>query len=220
LAVAKAEFDAMLRDGTARRAEGPWSSALHLVPKKARGWRPCGDHRAVNARAIPEQYPVPHKDYVQHLSDFTIFTKIELVKAYHQIPIHTDDIQKTAITNPFCLFEFPFMYFGMRNAVQTFQRFLDILKNLDICFAYLNDILSSAVPPNNTSIISVPSSQRSKITASFSTRPNVFSASMIFPSSVTRFHPPVSSLSGNGLQISNPVLSPRPPARSDVSWEC
>jgi len=43
LAVAKAEFDAMLRDGTARRAEGPWSSALHLVPKKDSGlealWR-------------------------------------------------------------------------------------------------------------------------------------------------------------------------------------
>ena len=33
LAVAKAHFDSMLRDGTARRAEGPWSSALHLVPK-------------------------------------------------------------------------------------------------------------------------------------------------------------------------------------------
>ena len=35
LAVAKVEFDAMLRDGTARRAEGPWSSALHLVRRTA-----------------------------------------------------------------------------------------------------------------------------------------------------------------------------------------
>ena len=43
LAIAKAEFDAMLRDGTARRSEGPWSSALHLVPKKDNGWLPCGD---------------------------------------------------------------------------------------------------------------------------------------------------------------------------------
>jgi hypothetical protein len=34
LAVAKAEFDAMLQDSTARRAGGPWSSALHLIPKK------------------------------------------------------------------------------------------------------------------------------------------------------------------------------------------
>jgi hypothetical protein len=37
LAVAKAEFDTMLQDGTARRAEGPWLSALHLVPKKDNG---------------------------------------------------------------------------------------------------------------------------------------------------------------------------------------
>jgi hypothetical protein len=46
LAVAKADFDAMMRDGTARRAEGTWSSALHLVPKD-NGWRPCGDYRAL-----------------------------------------------------------------------------------------------------------------------------------------------------------------------------
>jgi hypothetical protein len=37
LAVAKSEFDAMLKDGTARRAEGPSSSPLHLVPKKDTG---------------------------------------------------------------------------------------------------------------------------------------------------------------------------------------
>ena len=34
LAIAKTEFDVTLRQGTARRSDGPWSSALHLVPKK------------------------------------------------------------------------------------------------------------------------------------------------------------------------------------------
>jgi hypothetical protein len=40
LAIAKAEFDAMLQDGTARRSESCWSSALHIVPKKDNGGVP------------------------------------------------------------------------------------------------------------------------------------------------------------------------------------
>jgi hypothetical protein len=54
LAIAKAEFDAMLRDGTARRSDSSWSSTLHIVPKNDNGWRPYGDYRALNARTIPE----------------------------------------------------------------------------------------------------------------------------------------------------------------------
>jgi hypothetical protein len=57
LAIAKAEFDAMLRDGTARRSESSWSSALHIVPKKVNGWRPCGDYRALNAVLFPTATP-------------------------------------------------------------------------------------------------------------------------------------------------------------------
>jgi hypothetical protein len=55
LAVAKTELDAMLQDGTATRAEGPWSSALHLVPKIDSGWRPYGDYRSLNARTVRDQ---------------------------------------------------------------------------------------------------------------------------------------------------------------------
>jgi hypothetical protein len=53
LAIAKAEFDAMLRDGTALRSEF-LVSVLHIVPKD-NGWRPGVDYRALAARTIHER---------------------------------------------------------------------------------------------------------------------------------------------------------------------
>jgi cleavage and polyadenylation specificity factor subunit 1 len=104
LAVAKAEFDAMLQEGTARHSESSWSSALHIVPKD-NGWRACGDYRVLNARTIPNRYPVCHiHDYPHQLFGCAISSEIDLVRAYNQIPIHPDDIQKTAVITPFSLF--------------------------------------------------------------------------------------------------------------------
>jgi hypothetical protein len=113
----------MVRDGTARPSESSWPSALHIVPKKDNCWRPCGDYGALNVRTVPDRYPVRHlHDYSHQLSGCRFFSKIDVLRAYNQIPVHHDDIQKTAITTPFGLFEFPFMSFGLRNAAQTFQR--------------------------------------------------------------------------------------------------
>ncbi|XP_026482636.1 uncharacterized protein LOC113390126 [Ctenocephalides felis] len=143
LKIAKQEFEEMVQLGTARPSSSSWSSPLHLVQKKDDAWRPCGDYRALNARTIPDRYPVRlMSDYSQHLSGCNIFSIIDLKKAYQQIPVYDEDIPKTAITTPFGLFEFPFMTFGLRNAAQTFQRFMDeVTSGLDFCFPYIDDIL-------------------------------------------------------------------------------
>lgn len=49
---------------------------------------------------------------------------------------------KTAITTPFGMYKFPYMSFGLRNAAETFQRFIDeVLCDLEFCYVYIDDIL-------------------------------------------------------------------------------
>ena len=138
LKIAKEEFRILMQLGVMRPSSSPWASPLHMVPKNDGSWRVVGDYPILNVRTCPDSYPLPHiQDFALNLEECTIFSRIDL-----QILVAEDDIQKTAVSTPFGLFEFVRMPMGLCNGAQTFQRFMDdILRELPFAYAYLDDLL-------------------------------------------------------------------------------
>ncbi len=94
LAAAKAEFLQLERDGIVQRSNSPWSSPLHMVRKLDGSWRPCGDFRRLNTVTVPDAYPLPNMmDFAVNAAGCKVFSKIDLRKGYHQIPMHPADLE-------------------------------------------------------------------------------------------------------------------------------
>ena len=143
LAAAKTAFNDMSQAGIVRRSKSAWSSPLHMVPKEDGTWRPCGDFRRLNDATDTDKYPVPHlQDFSAQLQGCRHFSKVDLIRGYHQIPVAAEDVHKTAVITPFGLYEFLRTPFGLKNAAQAFQRLMDtVCQDLGFVFVYLDDIL-------------------------------------------------------------------------------
>lgn len=136
-------FKELIQVGTVRPSSSQWANPLHMVRKPNGGWRATGDYRRLNSQTIPDRYPLPRiEDLLHRLHGRKVFSTIDLVRAFNQIPVAPEDVQKTAITTPLGLFEYCGMPLGLRNASQTFQRYMDnILKDLPFVSCFIDDLI-------------------------------------------------------------------------------
>ena len=74
-----------------------------------------GNYRKLNDVTIPDRYPVPNiQDFSANLTGMRVFSKIDMIQGYHQIPVAKADMPKTAIITPFGVFKFLRMPFGLK----------------------------------------------------------------------------------------------------------
>ena len=218
LAMATAEFDAMPPVGTARRAEGPWLSALHLVPKKDSGWRPCGDYRALNARTIPDRHPIPHIQHYSHrLSGCTTFSTIDVVGLttrflFTLISRRLQSPQLSAFSN------FPLCPLAHETLPKPSVSWTISLKTWISALPTLTTSFSLAVPQGTRPTRLHPLQSTLKLRHPSKPVQVCFPCSRNFLPQ-TQSHPWVPSPFLNVLLIFNPAPLPRPSAKSVISWE-
>ena len=134
----------LLSNGLIQRSKSPYSSPVHIVPKKGGdGRRMVLDFRRLNAITEVERFPIPRvTDLLDALQGCTIFSTLDLKSGYHQMLLEPSARAKTAFMTDFGHFEWCVVPFGLVNAPATFQRCISsILADVPHATAYMDDII-------------------------------------------------------------------------------
>ncbi|GKB92179.1 reverse transcriptase domain-containing protein [Tanacetum coccineum] len=121
-------------------SDSPWVSPV-CVPKKGgmtvvenedneliptrlvTRWRVCIDYRKLNDATCKDHFPLPFMDQMlERLVGNEYYCFLDGFSGYFQIPIDSQDQEKTTFTCPYGTFAYRHMPFGLCNAPGTFQR--------------------------------------------------------------------------------------------------
>eukprot|EP00854_Cymbomonas_tetramitiformis_P002896 gene2896-biopygen2840 len=121
-----------------------------LKPSNPKELRLVIDYRQVNEFTIKDKYPLPD---VQSLLDdrqgATVFSTMDALWGFWQIPMGAEDVEKTAMTTHFGAYEWLVMPMGLSNSPSAWQRMMtQYLGHLPFCRVFVDDIMifSAEVP--------------------------------------------------------------------------
>lgn len=119
-------------------SDSPWVTPLQVVPKKSgvtvvendkgemvptrvqNGWRVCVDYRKLNSMTRKDHFPLPFIDQmVDRRTGHANYCFLDGYSGYVQVPIASEDQEKTTCTCPYSTFAYRRMPFRLCNALTT-----------------------------------------------------------------------------------------------------
>lgn len=145
----KNEARKLLKDGIIVKSNSPWRAQVLVTHNERHKKRMVIDYSStVNKFTELDAFPLPKISNIIHsLSQYQVFSKMDMKSAYYQCPIRESDRKYTAFEADGELFEFNRLPFGLTNSVAVFQRILtDIIRRNDIkgAHVYIDDIVIGA----------------------------------------------------------------------------
>ena len=114
----------MLSVGFIREVKFPeWLANIVVVPKKGGKWLVFVDYMDFNEACPKDSFPLPRIDHIVDASTrHGMLSFLDAFLGYHQIPMHSLDVEKTAFVPPHGLYCYNVMPFGVNNVGATYQR--------------------------------------------------------------------------------------------------
>ena len=126
LLVLRKTFTELLDNGFIRISNLPTAALVIFVKKFGGGLRFCVDYRRLNEISQKDSYLIPRIDEtLRTIATAKYISKVDVISAFHRIPIKDGDEWKTAFNTRFGLYEWLVTTFGFTGALATFQRYIN-----------------------------------------------------------------------------------------------
>ncbi|CAH2086484.1 unnamed protein product [Euphydryas editha] len=148
----KGELDKLCNEGKMCKVdeqdEVTWATPIVSIIKGPKNIRICGDYKVtINPYLEMPHHPIPViEDIFAKLNKDdnnikTVFSKIDLRKAYMNRRMDGEAQKLMTLTTPWGLYRPTFMMFGMASAPQEWQDFMDKHFNMPNVYCFIDDIL-------------------------------------------------------------------------------